>query len=73
MFKLLFLSFIGPFYFVILEALFKIMMVATSFMFLIRGKKGYDCVRNCFMNIIENIFHVNEEQIDGLNKQRQVV
>lgn len=71
--KLIFLSFIGPIYFVFVEMAVKTMAVLASLGMLFRGKDGYLAVRVKFLRAIENIFYLNEEQIDGLTKQRGVV
>lgn len=71
--KIMFLSFLGPFYFVGVELVSKIMAVCASLGMLLCGKRGYFGVRTCFLRIIEGVFNLNEEQIDGLNKQRGVV
>lgn len=38
-----------------------------------RGKKGFLSVRSVFLGFIEKFFGLNEEQIDGLAKQRAIV
>ena len=66
--KLLFLSFIGPFYFVFVELMSKTMALIASIAMLLNGKKGFLRVRMCFLGIIERFFGLTEEQINGLNK-----
>ena len=71
--KIIFLSFLGPFYFVGVELVSKLMAVCSSFGMLTCGKNGYLWVRIQFLKFIDFVFNLNEEQIDGLNKQRGVV
>lgn len=54
-FRLLFLSFIGPFYFVLIEITHKIMNI-FSFLGLLCGKKGYQGIKNFFLGLIKRIF-----------------
>ena len=49
------------------------MAVCSSFGMLTCGKNGYLWVRIKFLKFIDFVFNLNEEQIDGLNKQRGVV
>ena len=59
--KILFLSFLGPFYFVGVELVAKTMSVCASLAMLIRGKTGYLWVRTHFLRFIEFVFSLNEE------------
>lgn len=71
--KLVFLTFIGPFYFVFVELTSKLMAISTSMAVLLAGQTGYLRVRIKFLGFIERFFHLSEEQVDGLNKQRGVI
>jgi hypothetical protein len=71
--KLIFLTFIGPFYFIFIELASKLMAVCTSLAMIIGGKRGYLVIRMKFLGFIESFFALTEEQIDGLNKQRGVI
>lgn len=68
--KLIFLTFLGPFYFIFIELTSKFMAVCTSLAMILAGKRGYLVIRMKFLGFIETFFHLTEEQIDGLNKQR---
>ena len=71
--KLLFLTFIGPFYFVMVELASKTMALVTSLAMILTGRMGYLRVRMKLLGLIESFFHLTEELIDGLNKQRGVI
>lgn len=49
------------------------MAVCATLGMILRGKSGYQWVRVRFLRLIDYLFNLNEEQIDGLNKQRGVV
>lgn len=66
--KIIFLSFLGPIYFVGVEIISKIMAVFATLGMILRGKTGYQWVRVRFLRLIDYMFSLNEEQIDGLNK-----
>jgi len=66
--KLIFLTFIGPFYFIFIEIASKLMAVCTSLAMILAGKRGYLVIRMKFLGFIESMFALTEEQIDGLNK-----
>jgi len=59
--KLLFLTFIGPFYFVLVELFSKSMAVVTSLAMILTGRRGYLRVRMKFLGFIESFFHLTEE------------
>jgi len=59
--KIVFLSFLGPFYFVGVELVSKTMAVLASLGMLVYGKKGYLFVRTHFLRFIEFVFSLNEE------------
>jgi len=71
--KLVFLSFLGPLYFIFIELISKAMALCASLGMLFCGKTGYQAVRVRFLSLIMYGFQLNEEQINGLNKQRGVV
>ena len=50
--KLIFLSFIGPLYFVIVKLKVKVMSVLAAIALIFTGKKGYLCVRSVFLGFI---------------------
>lgn len=60
-FKLIFLSFLGPIYFIFVELVVKTMSVFASLGMLFCGKKGYLAVRVCFLRFIDYVFNLNEE------------
>ena len=72
LFRLLFLTFIGPFYFVFIELTHKIMAIC-SFFGLLCGKSGYQNVKNFFLRVIKRIFGLHQEQCEGLETQRGIV
>jgi hypothetical protein len=59
--KLLFLTFIGPFYFIFVELASKFMALWTSIAMLCAGRRGYLIWRIRFLGCIESIFYLTEE------------
>ena len=64
-FRLLFLSFIGPFYFVFIEITHKLMNI-FSFFGLLCGKGGHMSIKNFFLGLIKSVFGLHREQCEGL-------
>lgn len=71
-FRLVFLTFIGPFYFLLIELTQKAMEICAFFGLLI-GRNGYKHIKVCFLAIIKKVFGLNEEQSEGLLIQRSIV
>ena len=71
-FRLLFLSFIGPIYFIFIELTHKIMNV-VSFFGLLCGKQGHSSIKNFFLAFIKKVFGLHQEQCEGLETQRGIV
>lgn len=59
--KIIFLSFLGPIYFVGVELVSKVMAVFATLGMITRGKKGYQFIRVHFLRVIEYFFNLNEE------------
>jgi hypothetical protein len=59
--KLIFLTFIGPFYFIFIEVASKLMAVCTSLAMILAGKRGYLVIRMKFLGFIESMFALTEE------------
>ena len=59
-FRLMFLSFIGPFYFVFIEILNKMMNI-FAFFGLLCGKEGHMNIKNVFLGIIKRVFGLHQE------------
>ena len=59
--KMIFLSFLGPLYFVGVELFSKLMAVFAAFGMIFYGKTGYQFIRVHFLRAIEFIFSLNEE------------
>ena len=59
-FRLLFLTFVGPFYFIVIEFIHKIMDLC-SFFGLLCGKNGHRDVKLFFLARIKGMFGLNEE------------
>ena len=74
LFRLIFLTFIGPFYFVLIELTHKIMAIASFLGMIFKcGKDGYTDVKNFFLRIIKTVFGLHQEQCEGLEIQRGIV
>lgn len=59
--KIVFLSFLGPLYFVGVELVSKTMAVCASLGMLTCGRKGYLAARIRFLRLIDFVFSLNEE------------
>lgn len=55
LFRLLFLTFIGPFYFVFIEITHKLMAIFSLFGLLF-GQNGFQTVKNFFLRMIKRVF-----------------
>lgn len=71
-FRLVFLTFIGPFYFVFIELTQKVMEICAFFGLLI-GKETHRDIKIFFLALIKRVFGLNEEQCEGLIIQRGIV
>ena len=54
-FRLMFLTFIGPFYFIFIEILNKLMNIC-AFFGLLCGKEGHLNIKNVFLGLIKSVF-----------------
>jgi hypothetical protein len=66
--KILFLTFIGPVYFIFVELTSELMVLFTSLAMIFGGSRSYLNVRMMFIGFIEKFFHLTEEQVDGLKQ-----
>jgi hypothetical protein len=64
--KVLFLTFLGPFYIMGIELLSTVMAIVQMGALLIIGYQGFDIVKKKFMYVFENILMLNEERAEGL-------
>lgn len=71
-FKILFLTFLGPFYIMFIELLSTSMAFAQMYALLIIGYQGFDIVKNKFMYVFENVLMLDEERAEGLKQQRTI-
>lgn len=58
---MIFLSFLGPLYFIGVELVSKLMAVFAALGLIFYGKTGYQFVRLHFLRLIEFVFNLNEE------------
>ena len=70
--KLVFLTFMGPCYIMIIEFMSTAMAIMQVVAMLVSGYKGYDQVRSNFMYVFENVLMLNEERAEGLKQQRTI-
>lgn len=70
--RLIFLTFVGPFYFLLIEFMQKVMEI-SAFFGLLHSRNGYKQVKVFFLAIIKKVFGLNEEQCEGLIIQRSIV
>jgi hypothetical protein len=59
--KIIFLSFLGPLYFVGVELVSKLMNILAALGLLFKGKIGYRSIRVQFLRFIDFVFSLNEE------------
>jgi hypothetical protein len=70
--KIMFLTFLGPFYIMLIELLSTLMAVSQLYVMLVIGFKGFDEVKKNFMYIFENVLNLDEERAEGLKQQRVI-
>ena len=70
--KVIFLTFLGPFYIMSVELLSTVMAITQMIGLITVGYDGYDLIKNRFMFIFENVLQLNEERAEGLRNQRSI-
>ena len=65
-FKIVFLTFLGPFYIMGIEMVSTIMAISQMIALLVIGYEGFDIIRRRFMHVFENVLGLNEERAEGL-------
>lgn len=71
-FKIVFLTFLGPFYIMGIEMVSTIMAICQMVALLVIGYEGFDIIRRRFMHVFENVLGLNEERTEGLKNQRTI-
>ena len=64
--KILFLTFLGPFYIMFIELLSTVMAFTQMFALILIGYMGFDIVKKKFMYIFEKVLMLDEERAEGL-------
>jgi hypothetical protein len=64
----MFLTFLGPFYIIVIELLSTLMAVSQVYVMIVIGFKGFDEVKKNFMYVFENVLNLDEERAEGLKQ-----